>query len=101
MEEEPPGETLVEIAPGGRADFEMRIVAICKTTLERQILESILIERKKTDIKINSKSEWNAQRIPRIFLEIGEVIKGREDCWNKRKSNAASLTPHASIPPVL
>ena len=43
-----------------------------KTAMECQIAESVRIETEKVDILLNSKDEWNASKIPRVVLEIGD-----------------------------
>ena len=54
------GEKLVE--------FSMKIVRSHKTPLTRQIHESVEIEHSSAKILLNSKSEYNGSRIPRIVL---------------------------------
>ena len=45
------------------------------TALTRQIEESVAIEKKKVHVLMNSKGEWNSQRIPRIVVKV----QGRDE----------------------
>ena len=48
------------------------------------------IEGNKADIIMNSKSEWNQSRLPRIIIESGEEIREDEDSGlNKGGGNRA------------
>ena len=45
--------------------YTMKVMRNHATALTRQIEESVAIDRKKVDLLINSKGEWNSQKIPR------------------------------------
>ena len=54
-------------------EFSMRVRKFCKTSFERQILESVTIQQEKNCHHImNSKSEYNRCSLPRISTKMGE-----------------------------
>ena len=68
--------------------FGMRVVQYTRSALERQVLESVLIqeEGKKHEI-MNSKSEYSRCSIPRLTTKLGdkEYRKGRNDELEKER----------------
>ena len=50
----------------------MRMIEGHRSPLERQVHEGVQLELHKADIIMNSKSEWNHARLPRIVIEMGE-----------------------------
>ena len=61
----------------GGARYMMKIIQTHRKPMQRQILESVLINSSKADIPMNSKNEYNRQKIPRIFVDIEE--------WNRKE----------------
>ena len=59
----------------GRDDFKMVVIERHRTPLTRQVQEGVELEVNKADLILNSKSEWNHSRIPRIVIEMGEEIE--------------------------
>ena len=60
--------------------FGMRVVQYTRTALERQVLESVLIQEEgKRHLIMNSKSEYSRCSIPRLTTKLGdkEYRKGR------------------------
>ena len=55
----------------GEEIFSMKMEAGFKKPLARQIKEGVEIEMSK-GVLMNSKSEWNNSKIPRIVIETGE-----------------------------
>ena len=66
----------IETHPEERAEeveFGMRVVAYCRTSFERQMMEILEIQKAKTQHHIlNSKSEYNRCDLPRLTTKIGE-----------------------------
>ena len=60
-------------------DLEMSVEERHQSQLARQIHEGVEIELNKADILLNSKSEWNSSKIPRIVIECGEDQEKDED----------------------
>ena len=58
-----------------REDLQMNIIEKHKSPLNRQIHEGVELELNRADIVLNSKSEWNHSKIPRITIEVGEEIE--------------------------
>ena len=62
--------------PGQEPDkirFGMRIIRTCKSSFERQIHESVLIQREREQHNIlNSRSEYNRCSLPRLTTQLGE-----------------------------
>ena len=50
-------------------DLEMKVVETHRTPLSRQVHEGVAIETNTADIIMNSKTEWNQLRLPRIVIE--------------------------------
>ena len=66
--------------PMDKIIFGMRVVQYTRTALERQVLESVLIQEEgKRHIIMNSKSEYSRCSIPRVTTKLGdkEYRKGR------------------------
>ena len=61
-------------------DFKMVVTRRFKTPLQRQIGEALEIERKrwKNDLLLNSKSEWNGTKMPRLRLASVEEESERK-----------------------
>ena len=59
-----------------RTELKMTVVERHRSPLTRQIQEGVELECSKAKIIMNSKSEWNHSRIPRIMIEVGEEIEG-------------------------
>ena len=62
-----------------REDLEMKVVKTHRSPLSRQIHEGVEIEVNKADLLMNSKSEWNQSRLPRIVIESGETLMEDEE----------------------
>ena len=74
-----------------REDLEMKVVETHRSPLSRQIHEGVAIETNKADIVMNSKSEWNQARLPRIIIESGEeVIEDKESGLNRNREEGAA-----------
>ena len=50
--------------------YSMKVERSWESPLNRQVDESTAIERSKAQIPMNSRSEWNSQRIPRIVVQV-------------------------------
>ena len=61
-----------------KEDLELRIVERHKSPLSRQVHEGVELELNKADVIMNSKTEWNNSKMPRIVIEAGMI-------WNKTK----------------
>ena len=59
---------------GQEVAFKMEIVRKHKSPLTRQIHESVAIENSSAKILMNSKSEYNGSKIPRIVVEVGDQV---------------------------
>ena len=59
--------------------FSMKVIASHRTPLTRQVQESVEIDNSKAKILLNSKSEYNGSKIPRVVIEVGDQIK--EENW--------------------
>ena len=55
-------------------EFGMRIVREARSAFERQIAESVQIQnQKRSNIILNSKSEYNRCALPRLTANIGNI----------------------------
>ena len=71
---------------GKEVNFSMKIVRSHRTPLTRQIHESVEIEHSSAKILMNSKSEYNGSRIPRIVIEVGDRIE--TDDWQGHRGES-------------
>ena len=46
-----------------------------KSPLNRQFHEGVELECNTADIVMNSKTEWNNSKMPRIVIEVGEELE--------------------------
>ena len=53
----------------GGAEYFMELDKQFMTPLQRQSREMILIESRRLDILMNSKSEYNGSKVPRVVIE--------------------------------
>ena len=60
--------------------FSLRVLKYCHSSFERQILESVLIQRERGHNLLNSKAEYNRSAVPRLTTKIGEKQYKR---WEK------------------
>ena len=61
-----PGQDMSEVK------FGMKVVQFCKTSFERQIAESVIIQQEKnTHHILNSKAEYNRCSLPRLSTKLG------------------------------
>ena len=69
---------------GKEVTFKMEIVRKHKSPLTRQIHESVAIENSSAKILMNSKSEYNGSKIPRIVVEVGDQVDTED--WGGKAS---------------
>ena len=55
--------------PEGQPEFEYKVQRSFRSSLERQIMESILIDEEKPESRLNSRSEWGANKVPRLMID--------------------------------
>ena len=59
---------------GARETYIMRVVRTHRKPVTRQIHEATLIDTSKAHVILNSKSEYNGAKIPRIRMEVGDRV---------------------------
>ena len=64
---------------GKEATFVMKVDKSHRSPLTRQVEEAVSIEIRKLDNLMNSKTEYNGSRIPRIRIEVGNKLIEGED----------------------
>ena len=52
--------------------FNVKVLYYCKSSYERQILESCLIQSERSHYLLNSKAEYNRSAVPRLTIKLGE-----------------------------
>ena len=60
--------------------FNVRVLSYCKNSFERQIIESVIIQKERDHHLLNSKAEYNRSAVPRLTTKIGEKQYKR---WEK------------------
>ena len=83
----------------------MKIIRRHQSSLQRQIHEAVLLMFSKADIIMNSKTEWNGAKIPRIMIEVGdeqeedaEVQEVREKVNTREGDEVKTLTGNVCPP---
>ena len=73
-----------------KIDFRMKVIKFHKSSFERQIHESVLIQSNRRHCLLNSKSEFNRCAIPRLGMKLGEkeYIENREETIAEEKREA-------------
>ena len=72
--------------------FGMTIIKSCRTAFERQILESVEIQKARDQLIMNDKSEYNRCALPRLTTRLGEKELKR---W--REEDRIELEKEATI----
>jgi hypothetical protein len=70
----------------------MRIVKSTRTAIERQILESVIIQRSRQHDIMNNKAEYNRCVLPRLTAKLGE-----KDLEKKRAEDNEEMMKDAAI----
>ena len=52
--------------------FNLKVIQYCKSSFERQVLESVIIQQERHHNLLNSKAEFNRSAVPRLATKIGE-----------------------------
>ena len=73
-------------------DFETKVIRTHRTTFNRQVTESVLIQTDQCTYPMNRKNEYNGSRIPKILIEgngkiIGEKGKTYPTTKDKQTDN--------------
>ena len=55
--------------PEGQPDYKFEVMKPFRSSLERQVMESIQIDKEKPEVRHNSKSEWGSNKIPRLIID--------------------------------
>ena len=64
----------------------MDIIETHRSPLNRQVHEGVELDTNGADVILNSKSEWNHCRIPRIVIEVGDEVEEDESCGMVRST---------------
>ena len=55
-------------------EFAVKVVKRCTSALQRQVWEAVRISRRSGEVKVmNSKTEYNRAKLPRIIIEEPEI----------------------------
>ena len=63
---------------GNQMAYIMRVVQSHKRAVTCQVQEATMIDRSKANVILNSKSEYNGARLPRIRMEVGDKVLTRD-----------------------
>ena len=66
--------------------FGMRVVQYCRTSFERQILESVTIQQHRNHHILNSRTEYNRCSIPRLSTRLGDKEFKKYEKGKKRRN---------------
>ena len=53
-------------------EFGIKVIKFTRSSFERQILESVVIQQKRHHHLLNSKAEYNRSAVPRLASKMGE-----------------------------
>ena len=59
-------------------EYSFEVLRSFRSSLERQIFESILIDEASPEVRLNSKAEWGGNRIPRLVIDPESQKPGQE-----------------------
>ena len=57
-----------------KVEFEIKVVSAHRTAISRQVAEAASIINNKDEFVMNSKSEYNGVKIPRLVVEVGDKV---------------------------
>ena len=66
-------------------EFSMTVIKNYQRPLQRQIGEAVRIRNVECDYLLNSKNEWNGQKLPRIVIEVKDKVEQVEYQGTKQK----------------
>ena len=52
-----------------KPEYEFKVMRSYRSSLERQIWESIFIDDEHPEVRLNSRSEWGANKVPRLIID--------------------------------
>ena len=81
---------------GGEELFTMRMEHSFPKPLVRQIREGVEIEMSRGTL-MNSKSEWNNSRIPRIVIETGEKLEEEQESGLGRQGEKQKVNGKSQV----
>ena len=55
--------------PENQPQYEFKVMRSFRSSLERQIWESIFIDDEDPEVRLNSRSEWGANKVPRLIID--------------------------------
>ena len=74
--------------PHDEIDFGIKVLKYARSSFERQIYESVMIQANRMHNLLNSKSEYNRSAVPRLLIKLGEnefkVRKKEEEAETKK-----------------
>ena len=74
---------------GNKGTYSMKVLRTHKQPLSRQVQEAVEIQSSKSQIIMNSKSEYNGSKLPRITIEVGDRVMTED----YRGQNGPRTTP--------
>ena len=85
---------------GEEPEFKMKVVEKQRSALKRQIQEWVTIAREgKKNVILNSKSEWNAEKIPRVTIDNNEKCYLSNENMGVNKAAISRTSKRKAEPP--
>ena len=72
--------------PEGQPQYEFKVMRSFRSSLERQIMESIYIDDEDPEVRLNSRSEWGSNKVPRLMIDPDSKYKPGEQDQNNGQS---------------
>ena len=78
-------ERFVEAIEGQLVDlaYSIKVMRLFRSSLERQIWESIFIDEEDPEVRLKSRSEWGANKVPRLIIDPESRYKQGEQDQDK------------------
>ena len=72
--------------------YQFKVKKTFKSSLERQIYESVMIDQQDRSQILNSRSEWGSNRIPRLMVDPDSTGQGQGDISRPDSEESGSNT---------
>ena len=92
-EDNPMWKHVVQHHGGSHQEFQLALIKMHHNAFNRQIMESVLITNEERDYTLNSKCEYLGEAIPRLTLEVRNVVQ-QVDHDGAKMSGGKRLQPH-------
>ena len=83
--------------PEKKPEYEFKVMRSYRSSLERQIWESIFIDEENPEVRLNSRSEWGANKVPRLIIDPESRYKQGEQDQDKDQGHQEEATSQGEV----